>query len=92
MICIWVGNVGAGIVRTLNVATLPRDLHIVVRVLLLEASEDATLVLVSGLSLHWCHDSGAVALSRVQRLVVVGLHLEDQFSILDVRLTGAEGR
>lgn len=92
MICIWVGNVGAGIVRTLNDATVPRGLQIVVRVLLLKAPEKGALVLVSGLSLHWCHDSGAIALSRVQVLVVVGLHLEDQVSIRDVRLTGAEGR
>lgn len=35
MICIWVGNVGAGIVRTLNDATVPGLLQIVVRVLLL---------------------------------------------------------
>ena len=85
-------NVGVRIVCTLNMATVTRGSHIGMRVLLLDFLTKDTLVPISGLCPHWCHDSGAVKLSRVQRLVIIGLHFEDQVSILDVRLTGAEGR
>ena len=92
VICsVGVSDVGLVIVRPLNVATVPRLKQIVVRVLLLE-EPTGTFVVESGLRLHWRHNSGAVTLSRVESLGVVGLHLEDQVSIVDVGLTGAEGR